>query len=207
MKKNAATDDRLRRVIEAAGICFAERGLKAAKMDEIAANAGVSKPFLYKYFESKDLLTDAVVAEALESWRRVSEEAIREEDGVVERLAARLRATAGFALERPILRTLLVEDRTLQVSYSRHFREARERTLAETRQLLRDGVRSGEISRSLDVEAMARVLEILTHGLVQSLFGYHVIERSDGMVEAAVELLRSGLPSPKLKLSRKGKAS
>ncbi|MDG2009878.1 MAG: hypothetical protein P8K76_08880 [Candidatus Binatia bacterium] len=54
---------------------------------------------------------------------------------------------------------------------------------------------------------MARVIEILTHGLVRSLFGHHVIERSDGMVEAAVELLRAGLSSPKLKLRRKGKVS
>ena len=79
--------------------------------------------------------------------------------------------------------------------------------LEETRELLREGVRSGEISKSLDVEGMARVLEILTHGLVRSLFGHHVIERSDGMVEAAVELLRAGLSSPKLKLRRKGKVS
>ena len=207
MKNNAATDDRLRRVIEAAGVCFAERGLRATTMDEIAATARVSKPFLYKYFESKDLLTDAVIAEALESWRLVSEEALATEGSVTDRLSLRLRATARFALERPILRTLLVEDRTLQASHSRHFREARERTLDETRRLLREGVRSGEISRTLDVEAMARVLEILTHGLVRSLFGHHVIERSDGMVEAAVELLQSGLPSPKLRLSRKGKGS
>ena len=205
--RKVATDDRLRRVIEAAGICFAERGLKATTMDEIAAKAGVSKPFLYKYFESKDLLTDAVIAEALESWRRVSQEAISSEGSTVERLSDRLRATARFAMERPILRTLLVEDRTLQVSYSQHFRQAREHTLEETCRLLREGVRSGEISRSLDVEGMARVLEILTHGLVRSLFGHHVIERSDGMVEAAVELLRSGLSSSELKSSRKGKVS
>lgn len=205
--RNLATDDRLRRVIEAAGICFSERGLKATTMDQIAAGAGVSKPFLYKYFESKELLTDAVIAEALESWRRASQDAIACENSALERLSARLRATARFAQERPILRTLLVEDRTLQVSYSQHFRTAREHTLAETRQLLRDGVRSGEISKSLDVEGMARVLEILTHGLVRSLFGHHVIERSDGLVEAAVELLRSGLSAPKLKLTRKDKRS
>ncbi len=204
MKNTAATDDRLRRVIEAAGVCFSERGLKGTTMDEIATTAGVSKPFLYKYFESKDLLTDAVIAEALESWRAVSEDAIRSNETTVDGLAARMRATARFALERPILRTLLAEDRMLQVAHNQNFREAREKTLEETRQILRAGVRSGEISKSLDVEAMARVLEILTHGLVRSLFGHHAIESSDGMVDAAVVLLRTGLPLPKLRLSRKG---
>jgi hypothetical protein len=105
------------------------------------------------------------------------------------------------------LRTLLAEDRMLQVAHNQNFRDAREKTLEETRQILRAGVRSGEISKSLDVEAMARVLEILTHGLVRSLFGHHAIERSDGMVDAAVELLRTGLPLPKLRPSRKGRNS
>ena len=54
---------------------------------------------------------------------------------------------------------------------------------------------------------MARVLEILTHSLVRYRFRHHIIERSDGMVEGAVELLRAGLSSPKLELRRKGKVS
>ncbi|MDG2305252.1 MAG: hypothetical protein P8R42_11475 [Candidatus Binatia bacterium] len=74
--------------------------------------------------------------------------------------------TARFALERPILRTLLIEDRTLQVSHSQYFRDARDELLEDTRSLLRGGVRSGEIGKSLDVEAMDRILKILTHSLV-----------------------------------------
>jgi hypothetical protein len=54
---------------------------------------------------------------------------------------------------------------------------------------------------------MAHVLEILTNDLVRSLFGQHVIERSDSMVEAAVEILRSGLPSPELSLIGKSRSS
>ena len=173
-------------------------------MDAIAFSAGVSKPTLYKYFESKSLLADAVIAEALASWRRISEEASAGAGTVIDRFEARMRKIAAFATERPILRSLLEEDRTLRVSHGGHFREARERTLEETRALLREGMRSGEFSKILDVEAMARVLEILTHGLVRSLLGQHVIEGSDGMIDSAVALLRSGLQNPKLAVVRKG---
>ena len=43
---------------------FAERGIRAAAMDEIADRAGVTKPVLYDHFGSKDGLLAAVIARA-----------------------------------------------------------------------------------------------------------------------------------------------
>jgi AcrR family transcriptional regulator len=40
-------------IIEAAGQLFGERGYDATRLDEIAAAAGVTKPILYRHFESK----------------------------------------------------------------------------------------------------------------------------------------------------------
>ena len=50
-------------IIAAALEVFAEKGFAAAKLDEIAARAGVSKGALYLYFETKDDLFRAVVQE------------------------------------------------------------------------------------------------------------------------------------------------
>jgi AcrR family transcriptional regulator len=196
MTTNAATDHRLRRVVEAAGFCFSEKSIKATTMDEIAEAAGVSKPFLYKYFESKNLLADAVVAEALDSWHLFSEEAAGQDTKVVDQMAARMRATASFVTERPVLRTLLRQDHTARATHGRHFRQARERSLHRTRALVREGVERGELAPDVDLEATARVIEILTHGLVQSLLGLHVIAQSAGMIEVAVALMHAGLPRP-----------
>lgn len=206
MKTSVATDERLRRVVEAAGFCFAETSIKATTMDEIAEAAGVSKPFLYKYFESKNLLADAVVAEALDSWHRFSEEAADQEGEVADRLAARMRATASFVRERPVLRTLLRNDRALRAAHGRHFVRARERTLEDTRKLVGEGVERGEFAPDLDLEGTANVIEILTHGLIQSLLGLHVIAPSEGLIEAAVSLMQAGLPRAPT-LSRTGDKS
>jgi AcrR family transcriptional regulator len=46
--------DRERLILEVAGQVFARRGYHAAAMDEIAAEADVSKPMLYAYFGSKE---------------------------------------------------------------------------------------------------------------------------------------------------------
>jgi AcrR family transcriptional regulator len=40
-------------IVEAAGRLFGERGYDATRLDEIAAAAGVTKPILYRHFDSK----------------------------------------------------------------------------------------------------------------------------------------------------------
>ena len=57
--------DRPGEIIEAAIMVFAEKGFAAAKLDEIARQAGVSKGALYLYFETKEDIFRAVVARAI----------------------------------------------------------------------------------------------------------------------------------------------
>ncbi|WP_411286389.1 TetR/AcrR family transcriptional regulator [Phenylobacterium sp.] len=57
--------DRPGEIVEAAMAVFAEKGFAAAKLDEIAARAGVSKGALYLYFATKQEIFHAVVAQAI----------------------------------------------------------------------------------------------------------------------------------------------
>ena len=57
--------DRPGEIVEAAMAVFAERGFAAAKLDDIARRAGVSKGALYLYFETKEDLFRAVVEQAI----------------------------------------------------------------------------------------------------------------------------------------------
>ena len=52
-------------IVAAALEVFAQKGFAAAKLDEIAARAGVSKGALYLYFETKQDLFTAVVRDAI----------------------------------------------------------------------------------------------------------------------------------------------
>lgn len=52
-------------IVQAALEVFAEKGFAAAKLDEIAAKAGISKGALYLYFETKEDIFRAVVREAV----------------------------------------------------------------------------------------------------------------------------------------------
>lgn len=58
-------EDRPREICAAALQVFAEKGFAAAKLDEIARRAGVSKGTLYLYFKDKEQLFRAVVRDAV----------------------------------------------------------------------------------------------------------------------------------------------
>ena len=74
MLPDAAKPDRLRRVepaarrqaiLDAALSVFAERGFEAARLDDVAARAGVAKGTLYLYFRDKEALFEELMRSAV----------------------------------------------------------------------------------------------------------------------------------------------
>src|SRR5579884_1995375 len=55
-------------ILRSAEHIFAERGLAGARIDAIAAAAGVNKALIYYYFKSKDALFLAVIEEHLKEF-------------------------------------------------------------------------------------------------------------------------------------------
>lgn len=75
-------------VVKAATMIFLNRGFAAANMDDIAAEAGVSKRTVYKHFESKENLFATIISQAsfplvdtldVSQWRRKSPHATLKE--------------------------------------------------------------------------------------------------------------------------------
>jgi AcrR family transcriptional regulator len=61
LRRRMPRPERERQMLEVAGSAFAARGFHAVSMDEIAEQAGISKPMLYHYFASKEGLYAAYV--------------------------------------------------------------------------------------------------------------------------------------------------
>ena len=57
--------ERPRQLLEAALEVFVDKGFAAARVDDVAAHAGVSKGTLYLYYHSKGALLKAVIAHYL----------------------------------------------------------------------------------------------------------------------------------------------
>lgn len=104
---------RTRQLIEVAEAVFAERGIAAASMDEIAGRAGVTKPILYDHFGSKDGLLAAVIARAGAELGNAVEGAVADARDADDALARGLRAYFTFMEEhRPAWLALLNETAT-----------------------------------------------------------------------------------------------
>jgi AcrR family transcriptional regulator len=84
-----------RAILDAALVEFAEQGHAGARIDAIAARAGVSKPLIYSYFGDKDALYAAALREAYVQIR-VGERTLDLENKEPE---AAIRALVGFTME------------------------------------------------------------------------------------------------------------
>jgi AcrR family transcriptional regulator len=79
-------DARPAEIVAAALSVFAERGFAAARLEDIAARAGVSKAALYLYFDTKEDLFRAVVSEAVAPNLEALEAAALQHEGPIEDL-------------------------------------------------------------------------------------------------------------------------
>ncbi len=85
-KRERRKDARPSEIIDAALDVFADKGFAAAKLDDIAARAGISKGTLYLYFASKEELLKAVVAERMLSMLDKGREFVAEYEGTTPAL-------------------------------------------------------------------------------------------------------------------------
>ena len=154
-----------RRILAAAEACFGALGFQKTSVVEIAAAAQVSKPLVYRYFESKEHLYEVVISRLVQTWNEelqgelsLASEASStpKKGGVAAALRGMHRASLGFARRSPLLRGLLAkESRLLLASYSDVVERTNATLKAQIAQCLQCGVETGEVRLDLPVDAMA----------------------------------------------------
>lgn len=92
--------ERRLQLLEAADRAIAMYGA-AVRMDDIAAEAGVTKPILYRHFGDKGGLYEAVARRAARMLQERLEVAVDEADGPLEKLSAAIDAFLAAIEERP----------------------------------------------------------------------------------------------------------
>jgi AcrR family transcriptional regulator len=147
-------------LLEAALEVFVEKGFSAAKLDEIAARAGVSKGTLYLYFESKEALLEALVrAAVVPNIERV--EAMAEGwTGATPELLRRLLQVLGSVLEEGRVaafpKLVVAESGNFPAFAERYRREVIDRGLGLFARIIGRGVERGEF-RPVDPDTTARL--------------------------------------------------
>jgi AcrR family transcriptional regulator len=194
--RRVARDARTRqRILDAAGYCFAERGMRGTTLEDVAAAAHVSKPLIYKHFDGKSQLIDAVIEQVNVDWWAASSRGLDTAESATDALATNFRATIEAADKRPLLRAILRQDLTfLSPQHRVHFARTRAQNRQRAVDILHWGVRTGEFRADIDIEPTADALETILAGLVaRILTTSHAGSVGEHLVAATLALLTRGL--------------
>src|SRR5215831_10899871 len=91
-------EERPAEIVDAALEVFSEKGFAAAKLDDIARKAGISKATLYLYFETKEEIFRAVARAAVASLLEALESQPEGPDAPFAQLAPRLLSRAAVMM-------------------------------------------------------------------------------------------------------------
>lgn len=162
MGAHASPEQRREEILNAALICFADKGYHDTKMDDIVGASGLSKGSLYWHFDSKEEIFLGLFEQFNEAifqgWEQL------EADDVLQSL----RNAGDIALERllaarPLLSawTEFFRHQTIRGELAKSYTQAR----AILSGFVRKGVRSG-ILRKVDADHIAALLTATVEGLL-----------------------------------------
>ena len=162
-KKQIAAERTRRKIMEASEKLIAARGFDNVTVDEITAEAGVSKGSFYTYFKRKEDVVGEIAHEHFETVRARSDEL---ESGVCDKIAAFLTESmryivkSGVKLAQQWLKCGMEPELTTDVSNKFAY------DMRVVREILDAAVKSGKLSPETPVEKICRFVTVEYYGAV-----------------------------------------
>lgn len=183
-------------IVEAAGECFTRYGYGKTTVADLAREIGFSKAYIYRFFESKQAIGEAICSSRLNQIVDQTRLAIAEGEGATDRFRRMFRSLTSRSVE------LFFDDRKIydiaahaaleQWSSAQAYRQT---LMAMLHQLVREGRESGEFERKTPIDETCRAIYYAMMPFVDPLH----LERNldlvpDGQAEVASLILRSLAP-------------
>lgn len=163
-----------RHIIAKSAELFNQKGYAGSSLSDITELTGIKKGGIYRYFDSKD----DIAAEAYRYAGGVVNEALSQarerETSAMGKLLAYLRIYENVVEEPPFvggcpLLNLATESDDSHPMLREQARQGMERTLEAMKEIIEDGVRTGEFKPDLDAEALATfTLSVMEGGIMLS---------------------------------------
>ncbi|MET8684294.1 TetR/AcrR family transcriptional regulator [Streptomyces sp. NPDC004732] len=184
---------RERQMLDAAVQTFGQRGYRAASMDEIAELAGVSKPLVYLYLNSKEELFSACIRREAAALVAAVRDGASGGDPAVStadrQLWDGLRAFFTHTAERPDGWAVLhSQARTQGEPFAAEVAAMREEIVSFVTSLIAEAARSAHGDPSLPEREVAGLAQALV-GAAESLAGWANVEGTVSAKEAAATLM------------------
>ncbi|HET8975372.1 MAG TPA: TetR/AcrR family transcriptional regulator [Solirubrobacterales bacterium] len=196
MANGRATEKR-RAILDAAIRVFARQGFHAARVSDIAREAGVAYGLVYHYFDSKEQMLNELFSER---WSLLLD-AIRQADAELDSPRDKLEAAAGFIIESyrhdpELMKVIIVEVTRAANTFGRtHLPEIRQ-AYDQIAKIVGDAQEAGEFRDDVSADFAA----MLFYGAIEQLLTgwiFEVVPESDEDYERAkglvVETICGGL--------------
>lgn len=187
-------------ILDAALLVFAEKGFAAARMDDIAARAGVTKGTIYLYFDGKEAVFKTLVRESIgDTLNRVVEAANSFEGSAADLLRTILHTVGQFMRisDRVVLPKIVIAEFGNFPELARFYREeVVEKGLTALGSVIARGIALGEF-RKVAPEHVARlcIAPILLAAVWRTTFAQIDTQTYDleGLIETHIDVLLRGL--------------
>ncbi|TCP42051.1 TetR family transcriptional regulator [Tamaricihabitans halophyticus] len=176
MARQRATTVQL--LVDAAARVFERKGFTDATISDIATEAGVSKPTVYQYVNSKRWLLETIVEQLIYPLKDGIDQIMASDRTEREKLAAYLRLHVDNAIKYQTYYLVLTADQhQLSTQALRNYRSWARDVNAATENLLTDCVKAGVVRSDLDIGIVTNLL----NGLLVSVTSWY---RPSGRVGA-----------------------
>ncbi len=182
-------------ILDAAETLFGQQGVDKTTLGEVAAAASISRPLIYRYYQNKDVLLEAVVERVIDAWRSaLADEASRNTPSTAHTLRLVLLRSLEFARERDLLSELLSRDTRLRLSsFSNVIESGNDMLRSLLADILRQGVSRGEIRDDLQVDDLAHVVSEVFLAYADHLVVGEDVGLGDRRIEAILETILHGI--------------
>jgi AcrR family transcriptional regulator len=194
-------------ILDAATRCFARDGFHRTSMEDIVRESGLSPGAIYCYFRGKHEIVEAISVQ-----RHARDSALLAEFVSAPRVSEALK-NVGRALVVMLKEPKEKERRKVSIQFwaesllDRRIRKVAERGIRQRDRLtvaLRDAQRNGELGRSVDVDAVSRVMLALLQGLILQQAWEPQLD-IEGYVTTAVGLISAALSGTKPGMHRRNR--
>jgi TetR/AcrR family transcriptional regulator, fatty acid metabolism regulator protein len=185
----ATAGDKRGRILDAAERIFARDGFFAAKVADVAKDAGVADGTIYLYFKSKDDLLISLFESRMERVNEVLAAAIAGETTALGKLRALIRTYVGLVKEQPSTAEIMTVE--LRQS-SRFMKEYDNPRFADLLRLIAGIVTEGQSSGQLGAAIPPAIAARMIFGVLDELATAWLLSRDSNQRGKKFDIVRAG---------------
>jgi AcrR family transcriptional regulator len=186
-----------RRILDSARALFADRGVDAVTVSEVADGAGVARATVFNHFASKHALIDAITSEVLAYWAGMLDKALQDEETPTPTLLRSLFDWMGLGIEQyhAFYRGVFREIARLTMALEEGSEADAVRLVAFDRltKLVARGIERGDLAAQHDPVDIAAAVHSLSNGTITHWLYEDASDSLRARMRRAMEMLLGGI--------------